>query len=152
MSGDIHLPFSDTNECKHVQDCCNGNISGELSLLYDAPCASSCIAATECTLCLIRGLAFRRLMKPILNHPKSLYGENCQFCALGEDILLPIPIFSEFDKTMMCKAASNLTQVSYFDGGLIIKRGQVGTNFYIIKEGMLRFHDFGGRVMLRRKK
>ena len=131
---------------KMVQECSQGDTFGELSLLFDSPCAATCITSTDGELWRIRGRAFRRIMKRNVTEvpTDTCMGENCPYCKLGEENLRPIPIFSDFLKDTMCKVARTLTALKFEAGDEIIKKGDEGTTFCIIKEGTVRFHDFGG--------
>ena len=133
---------SAANQRKHI--IFPGEIFGALSLLYGTPNIFTFVALTKCSLWTVSGDTFRRVMKPVLKNRMALCSADCQHCALGKEFLKSIPMFSAFDRDMLCKVARSLMPAKYVRGERIIKRGQAGTTFYIIKKGIVRFHNFEG--------
>lgn len=118
---------------QHVGSCTTGASFGELSLLYDAPRAATCAAATNASLWKVDQGTFRFLLA------KNADSEEKK----TSDLLREIPLFSGLGESTLIKFSNALTRVPFKQGECIVKKGDVGEVFYLIQEGKVKVHDIG---------
>ena len=116
-----------------VGNCTKGASFGELALLYDAPRAATCVAATECDLWKVDQSTFRHLLaKQNMDEEKDL-----------AKIVGKVPLLKDVDKALVAKFASVLQTVKFSTDERIVQKGEQGDIFYIINEGQVKVHDIG---------
>lgn len=118
---------------KDVGSCGSGGSFGELALLYDSPRAATCMAGEDSKLWKVDQGTFRHLLA---RNAKEQEGGI-------QDVLRKIPLFKDMDQAILTKFASVLTNLTFSEGEVIVKKGDVGDIFYIISEGQVRVHDIG---------
>jgi len=118
---------------KHVYLCARGGSFGELSLLYNCPRSSTCVANTECHLWKVDQKTFRYMLA---NNTASTQ-------KYIQDTLRKVKILSDLEDNMLSRVADALTTVSFPKGEIIINKGDVGEVFYILREGTVKIHDIG---------
>lgn len=118
---------------KDVGSCGSGGSFGELALLYDSPRAATCKAGEDSKLWKVDQGTFRHLLA---RNAKEQEGGI-------QDVLRKIPLFKDMDQAILTKFASVLTNLTFSEGEVIVKKGDVGDIFYIISEGQVRVHDIG---------
>eukprot|EP00934_Nitzschia_sp_Nitz4_P004099 Nitzschia sp. Nitz4//scaffold330_size19141//14677//17509//NITZ4_008748-RA/size19141-snap-gene-0.28-mRNA-1//-1//CDS//3329548166//4089//frame0 len=118
---------------KDVGSCGKGASFGELALLYDSPRAATCIAGEASKLWKVDQLTFRHLLARTTKEQEGGI----------VDILAKIPLFKDMDRGVISKFAKVLTNVTFSEGEVVVKKGDVGEVFYIIGDGQVRVHDIG---------
>lgn len=129
-SGTVNFLIGDG---QHVGSCTTGASFGELALLYDAPRAATCIAATAATLWKVDQNTFRFLLAKNADSQERKTTE----------VLRSIPLFSGLSVATLNKFSSALTRVKFKQGEVIVKKGDVGEVFYLVEEGKVKVHDIG---------
>ena len=117
-----------------VGSCSIGESFGELALLYDAPRAATCTAATKTILWKVDQNTFRVLLaRQAVNREETIIGW-----------LRKIPLFGNtFSDAQLRKFCETLTPVKFSAGERIVNKGDTGDIFYIISEGKVKVHDIG---------
>lgn len=117
-----------------VGSCSNGESFGELALLYDAPRAATCIAATETKLWKVDQNTFRVLLaRQAVSREETIVGW-----------LKKVPLFGHtLSEPQLRKFCETLTPVKFSAGERIVNKGDNGDIFYIIAEGKVKVHEIG---------
>jgi CRP-like cAMP-binding protein len=114
-----------------------GESFGELALLHDAPRSGSIKAISNCLLWTMERKNFRKIIEHI---NKITYEENLQFI----DSVSVLSHMEQYQKTIL---SSNLVLEEFNQGRLIVKKGDLSTCLYIIKEGEVECIDDNGIVI-----
>jgi CRP-like cAMP-binding protein len=112
---------------------------GELSLLYSAPRAATCIAqASRNVLYRVDQTTFRYI----------LHMQTHETDKVKRELLQNVSFLKELDAVDLGKLADNLTPRPFQKGDVIVKKGDDGDAFYIIQEGTIQVKDIevGGKV------
>lgn len=117
-----------------VGKACDGASFGELALLYDDPRAATCIADEGG--CKLWRLSQDMFKKVLANHNRN---EDTQVI----DVLRGVPLLADLDIYTLRKIASARREEEYKAGETIMKKGDVGDKFYIIKSGTVKLSDIG---------
>ena len=108
-------------------------VFGELALLYDTPRAATVRATTSCKLWKIDQQTFRFIMvASTKDDDEKIYST-----------LRKVELFKEMSPDFFVKLSSSMTIKEYKSGELIIKKGDVGNTFYIVKDGRVSVTDIG---------
>lgn len=102
-----------------------GDVFGELALLYNAPRAATIQADTACQLWVLDRTTFNNIVKDASQNKRSKY----------EQFLSTVPILNNMDKYERSKIADAIKEVRFGQGEPIIKQGDQGDVFYILVEG-----------------
>jgi cAMP-dependent protein kinase regulator len=116
---------------KHVGDARAGQTFGELALLYQAPRAATCVAKSMCGLFRLDQETFRRILA------QQCVDANREVI----DILKKVPYFKDLDDEYLNKIVNNLKITRFNEGDILLKKGDVGTKFAIVKEGRVKATD-----------
>jgi cAMP-dependent protein kinase regulator len=116
-----------------VGSCGTGGSFGELALLYDSPRAATCMAGSDCVLWKVDQGTFRHLLARTAKDDEESIVE----------VLAKVDLFKDLDKKILGKFADVLSKVKFAEGEKIVRKGDIGTIFYIINEGQVRVHDIG---------
>lgn len=113
----------------------SGFLFGELALLYDAPRAASVVALTPVRIWVLKASRFRKVM----------IASNKKQTKARVDWLSKVGILSDLDVPKLTKLADLMEEKSFDPNGLIIRQGDQGDAFYVIKEGSVvcRVNDGG---------
>ena len=114
-----------------------GESFGELALLHDAPRSGSIKTISDCLLWTLERKNFRKIIEHI---NKISYEENLQFI----DSVSVLSYMEQYQKTIL---SSNLVLEEFNQGRLIVKKGELSTCLYIIKEGEVECIDDNGIVI-----
>lgn len=106
---------------------------GELALLYDAPRAATVTAAKECHLYKVDQQTFRTLMA---NNKVQAERQNV-------DVLQKVEFFKDIEVPILNKISEAMTEIRFHNGDSIVRKGEDGEVFYIIKEGKVSVTDIG---------
>jgi len=105
-----------------------GDYFGERALLTDEPRAANIIAIDEVECLVIDRESFDKILGPL----KELMDHN-----LGYRVLKSVPLLSELQHEMYDELVDELVIEDFGKGETIIKEGEIGHKFYIIREGKL---------------
>jgi len=106
---------------------------GELALLYDSPRAATVTADTSCSLWKVDQKTFRHM----------LANNNAQETKELNGVLRQVPFLSQLDDPTLSKIGVALTAVTFQEGDQIVRKGDVGEVFYILRKGSVKVHDIG---------
>ena len=114
-----------------VGEAKEGSSFGDLALLYNCPRAATCTATGECQLWRVDQLAFRQILgNNTLNKDKAIL-----------DTLKKVPFLNELDIEYLNKIANSVVTEKFAAGANIIKKGDKGLKFYIVKAGRVSIED-----------
>ena len=102
-----------------------GGSFGELALLYDSPRNATCTAQGSCQLWRVDQQTFR----------KTLASSNMHSDNETKTILRKVPFFTDLDPSILNRITDALTVVSFGKEQQIVRKGEEGKVFYIIKSG-----------------
>eukprot|EP00475_Leptophrys_vorax_P012119 TRINITY_DN1854_c0_g1_i7.p1 TRINITY_DN1854_c0_g1~~TRINITY_DN1854_c0_g1_i7.p1 ORF type:complete len:749 (+),score=208.08 TRINITY_DN1854_c0_g1_i7:309-2555(+) len=98
---------------------------GELALIYNAPRQATVTAVTDSTVWAVDRHAFRENLKKINKAKLEEY----------ESFLITVPVFQTLLKSERLNVAEALEEVTFQDKHVIVRQGDVGETFFIVKEG-----------------
>ncbi|XP_022222556.1 cGMP-dependent protein kinase, isozyme 1 isoform X2 [Drosophila obscura] len=102
-----------------------GTVFGELAILYNAPRQATIKAATDARVWKIARETFRAIMQISGSRDRE---ENLQF-------LRSVPFLQELEKSLLNKVVDLLQRKFYETGSCVVREGEVGNEFYIIRGG-----------------
>lgn len=118
---------------KHVGSIGPGGSFGELALLYNCPRGASCLAESPCKLWRVDQKTFRFMLANNSSaQQKDLF-----------ETLRKVPFLNDLQDSDLNKICDAVTKVQYQPGDRIIQKGDLGEDFYIIREGRVKVHDIG---------
>lgn len=98
---------------------------GELALLYNSPRAATVKADTSCVLWALNRTMFRMLLATTSS---ASVAERCEF-------LTNVPVLSNLTNNQISKIAGAMKSEDFSRGAYIIREGEEGEKFYIVKHG-----------------
>ncbi|XP_017859798.1 PREDICTED: cGMP-dependent protein kinase 1 [Drosophila arizonae] len=110
---------------KHVGNFGPATVFGELAILYNAPRKATIKAATDARVWKITRETFRAIMQISGSRERE---ENLQF-------LRSAPFLQELDESLLNKVVDLLQRKFYETGSCIVREGEVGNEFFIIRGG-----------------
>eukprot|EP00978_Attheya_sp_CCMP212_P026995 scaffold89909_cov42-Attheya_sp.AAC.1 len=114
---------------KAVGQALPGHGFGELALLYDCPRAATCITAKANTkLWRVDQVTFRQILAS---------GQISQDTKVKK-VLQKVPFLKDLDEFYLSQLADGLSQITFSDGEIIVKKGASGDVFYIIESGKVK--------------
>jgi cAMP-dependent protein kinase regulator len=108
-----------------------GGSFGELALMYNAPRAATIRATSDGLLWALDRISFRSI----------LMDSNAKKRKLHEEFLRSVRLFKSLEVAEIHKIADALEPVSFVDGQVVLKQGDVGDNFYLIEKGQALFYQ-----------
>ena len=102
-----------------------GELFGELALLYNAPRAATIYAKTDCTLWAIDRLTFNSIIKESAINKREKY----------KKFLETIPLLSTVESYELYSICDAIKTEKFKKNEYIIKEGEEGDKFYILDEG-----------------
>uniref|UniRef100_A0A7S2JSU2 cGMP-dependent protein kinase n=1 Tax=Leptocylindrus danicus TaxID=163516 RepID=A0A7S2JSU2_9STRA len=116
-----------------------GKSFGELALLHDCPRTASVKALTPCKLWKIEQTTFRFIMVHSTERSDKTVIE----------VLRKVPLFSNLDEGFFNKLANSMTCKTFTDGEIVIRKGDIGDTFYVVREGKVAVTEVGRRLSMR---
>lgn len=104
---------------------------GDLALLYDSPRAATCTAMEDCTLWRVDQTTFRQILAN-----SSVTGDRSTM-----EVLRKVEFLRDLSDEYIAKIASAVDQQNFQKGDIIIRKGDMGTLFYILKSGSVQVKD-----------
>lgn len=98
---------------------------GEAALMYNCPRLATVKAVTPGVLWALDRATFRHIIIDVTSKQRKLY----------ESFLEKVPLLSKLTSHERAMVADCLEPVTFEDGQLVIKRGDIGDKFYIIEKG-----------------
>ena len=102
-----------------------GDSFGELAIMYNAPRAATCKASGDVKLWALDRLTFKTIIMQAAISKRSQYKEFLQ----------RVKILAQLDEYELLTISDCLVEQTFADGDVIVKQGEPGDTFYIIKEG-----------------
>lgn len=102
-----------------------GGAFGELALMYNAPRAATCRAASDCRLYALGRKVFKVILMKTSNEKRSQ----------TKSILQNVDILKQLTEVELLTMADSMQEVVYEEGDVICRQGDAGSSFYIIKQG-----------------
>jgi cAMP-dependent protein kinase regulator len=124
-SVDIYIKKGEMPEPMKVHTYKPGDAFGELAIMYNAPRAATCRAASTCKLWSLDRMSFKVIVVAAAMLKRELY----------QGFLEKVPILKTCHAGEIQKMADALMEETYENGEVICKEGDEGNFFYIIKEG-----------------
>lgn len=117
---------------KSVGQATPGATFGELALLYNCPRAATCTALKDaCELYRVDQEIFRRIL---MSNAASIDKEKLE-------VLKSLDIFKNVDAKELLQIAEASVEERYKAGQSIIKKGDTGDKFYVVKDGLILCTD-----------
>jgi CRP-like cAMP-binding protein len=111
----------------------DGDLFGELALMYETPRAASVVCCTNVKAWSIDRMTFRTLLMNGAKRRRELY----------QEFLSSVPLLQNLDRYERLKVADALTAETFGDGDVIIREGDEGNKFYLILEGQVKVEKGG---------
>jgi len=121
----LTLKPDNKNEQNFIREYQNGEMFGELALLYNAPRAANIFAKTDCTLWSLDRLTFNGVVRNAAIKKRMKY----------ENFLKNTPIFATVDDYELTRIVDAVKPAKFKAGTLIIKEKDKGDIFYILENG-----------------
>eukprot|EP01041_Mallomonas_annulata_P004256 gene4256-8473_t len=102
-----------------------GDAFGELALMYNAPRAATCAAASDCRLWSLDRISFKVIVVAAAMHRREMY----------QSFLHQVPILQSLTEMEVMTLADALAEEEYLDDDVICTQGDEGDYFYIVKSG-----------------
>mmetsp|Transcript_5696 Transcript_5696/g.17853 ORF Transcript_5696/g.17853 Transcript_5696/m.17853 type:complete len:379 (-) Transcript_5696:338-1474(-) len=102
-----------------------GSAFGELAVMYNAPRAATCRAATSCRLYALNRKAFKMILM------KTTIERRLQI----KRFLQNVEILKQLKEHELFTMADAMRESSYEEGDVVCRQGDMGSSFYIIKQG-----------------
>jgi len=102
-----------------------GSAFGELAVMYNAPRAATCRAATNCRLYALNRKAFKMILM------KTTIERRLQI----KKFLQNVEILKQLKEHELFTMADAMRESSYEEGEVVCRQGDMGSSFYIIKQG-----------------
>jgi CRP-like cAMP-binding protein len=122
---------------KKVRILRSGESFGELALLHDAPRSGSIKAITDCLLWTLERKNFRKIVEHIT---KINYEENLKF-------IESVSILSHMEQYQKTILSTNIVKEEFLKGRIIVKKGEISSCLYIIKNGCVDCIDENGIII-----
>lgn len=114
-------------ESKVVKTCSEGDVFGELALLYNCPRAANVIAKNQCVCWQLDRDTFNSIVKDSAVKRRERY----------DRFLQSVTILSSIDAYERSQIADALVSETFSCGQFVVKQDDPGHNFYIVESGTL---------------
>jgi len=105
-----------------------GDAFGELAIMYNAPRAATCRAASTSKLWALDRVSFKVIVVAAAMQKRELY----------KSFLEKVDILSSLNEMEVMTLADSLAEEKYDDGATIFNQGDEGNYFYIVKQGTVK--------------
>ena len=105
-----------------------GDAFGELAIMYNAPRAATCRAASTSKLWALDRVSFKVIVVAAAMQKRELY----------KSFLEKVDILTSLNEMEVMTLADSLAEEKYDDGATIFKQGDEGNYFYIVKQGTVK--------------
>jgi len=129
--------FECIKDSQVVKTCQNGDVFGELALLYNCPRAASVKSKEQGVLWQLDRETFNAIVKEAAQKKRQRY----------DAFLAKVPLLASMDAYERSQLADALRSESFAGGQTIVSQGEVGQKFYIIEEGEAVASKSGVQVM-----
>jgi len=120
-----------TVNSERVGNAGKGKAFGDLALLYDCPRAATCVAAENCALWRVDKKTFRQILaNGRVNGDKVIL-----------KVLHKVKLLEGLSDEYLAKIAAATTTKTFVKGDVIIKKGDIGTKFFMLKDGTVTVKD-----------
>lgn len=102
-----------------------GDAFGELAIMYNAPRAATCRAASECKLWALDRVSFKVIVVAAAMEKREQY----------KGFLAGVPILESLNEMEIMTLADSLGEETFKEGQTICNQGDDGDFFYLVKEG-----------------
>jgi CRP-like cAMP-binding protein len=109
-----------------------GDYFGEIALIKNVPRTATVRALADCSLLVLERKDFEDLVAS-----KMELGQRIDRLIENRGFLVKLPLFAEFAPAQVAMAASRLVPERYSAGQAVIRQGELGDSFFIIREGRL---------------
>ncbi|GLI69549.1 hypothetical protein VaNZ11_014092 [Volvox africanus] len=134
---EVWVRGSDARAPKKVLVYSAGSAFGELALLYSAPRAATVKATTRCVLWVMERSVYNAV-KRNFTHEQLVARHN---------LLDTVPALKNLSSHQKALLVDALTQVEFKPGRHVFRRGEPGSDFYIVKEGTALIKDASGNLL-----
>lgn len=114
-------------EDKVLRTCNEGDVFGELALLYNCPRAASVVAKGACVCWQLDRDTFNSIVKEASMKRREKY----------DQFLQSVTLFATLDAYERSQIADSLKTENYTRGTVVVQQNQPGDAFYIVEEGAL---------------
>jgi len=113
-----------------------GMCFGELALIHDAPRAATVTAVEDCVIWTMHRNAFRRNVK---GAKQQDYKQRVRW-------LKQVKLFNSLTKGQLGTMSEAFDEKTYKQNDVIIKQGDIGDKFFVIKSGEVRWETLSGKA------
>jgi cAMP-dependent protein kinase regulator len=124
-------------EDKVVKTVNEGDVFGELALLYNCPRAANVVAKEECVCWQLDRDTFNNIVKDSSVRRREKY----------DAFLQSVTLLSSIDAYERSQVSDALKAETFSKGDVIVKQDEPGDKFYIVEEGTLYADKDGNKVM-----
>lgn len=108
-----------------LKEYSEGDVFGELALLYNAPRAANISALSSGTLFSLDRVTFNNVVRSANSQKRQLY----------QEFINKIELLSSLNSTEKMKICDCLEAKMFKKGEFVVEQGQVGSNFYLVQQG-----------------
>jgi len=135
--GNLDCVKSINGEDKVVKVVNEGDVFGELALLYNCPRAANVLAKDDCVCWQLDRDTFNNIVKEASVKRREKY----------DAFLKSVTLLSSIDAYERSQVSDALKPETFNKGDTIVKQDEPGDKFYIIEEGVLHAEKNGAKVM-----
>ena len=136
--GQVEVYVLINGENKKVHQYKPGDAFGELAIMYNAPRAATCRAATESKVWSLDRLSFKCIVVAASMQKREIY----------QGFLKGVKLLAECNESEIMTLADSLAEEQYHDGECITEQGEAGDYFYIVKQGKISCIKDGAEVLV----
>jgi cAMP-dependent protein kinase regulator len=114
-------------ESKVVKTCSEGDVFGELALLYNCPRAANVVASCQCVCWQLDRETFSHIVKDSAVRRREKY----------DNFLQSVTLLSNVDMYERSQIADALVSETFSAGQYVVKQDEPGSKFYIVESGSL---------------
>eukprot|EP00919_Chromeraceae_sp_WS-2016_P069966 GHVR01165891.1.p1 GENE.GHVR01165891.1~~GHVR01165891.1.p1 ORF type:complete len:396 (+),score=106.82 GHVR01165891.1:192-1379(+) len=122
---DCYIKLKDTDDEICVKTCTEGDVFGELALLYNCPRAASVESRDESVVWILGRDTFNAIVKDSASKRRDLY----------DQFLSSVLLFNNMDAYERSKIADALNTEIFSEGEYIVKQGEAGDKFFLVEKG-----------------